>query len=466
MDKKDNVRPDKPVDDNKATVIKPPGARPPASEQSQPRAKPRVAGKKPPVAAETRIKQSTPAKSGADHFAPSTGKIKNDAIALTRINNQLQSQDTSKGFEKARDDANSALENNKIVLNKRFVLESTLGSGGMGTVYKGRDLRKVEANDHNPYVAVKVLNSDFEKHPDAYIALQREASRTNKLAHPNIVTVNDFDRDGNIIYMTMELLEGQGLEVLLRNVKGVGLPVDEAISIITDYCNAVEYAHQKSIIHSDLKPGNIFITQAGAKVLDFGIARITSDAQLKDDFDAGTLGALTEAYASLEMFEYKPPAPSDDVYAAGIIAYELFTGKHPYDRKSAEQALAENLRPARVEGISKRQWKALSKALMLKREDRTASIQEFIDPLTSVLNETLSKAEECYAAKDYDCAIDSAKAVIKMKAGHTQAQQLLKQSQSDLLKHRTEKLHTAAIYCLNKNSDIGCANRKHCRKRA
>ncbi|VAW61491.1 Serine/threonine protein kinase [hydrothermal vent metagenome] len=492
MDKNNKASPNKPAKDSNATVIKSAGAQSTTGRQSQPRSA--SPAKKPPAEAKTRIKQGRSAKQAAEEYAPSTEKIKKDAIALTRINNQFQSQDTSKGFEKAQSDANRALADNKIVLNKRFVLDSTLGSGGMGTVYKGQDLRKVEANDLNPYVAVKVLNSDFEKHPDAYISLQREASRTNKLAHPNIITVNDFDRDGDIVFMTMELLEGQSMDVLLRNYKDTGLPIDEAMSIIKDYCNAVEYAHQNNIIHSDLKPGNIFITETGAKVLDFGIARITSDAQLKDDFDAGTLGALTEAYASLEMFEYKPPAPSDDVYAAGIIAYELLTGRHPYGRKSAEKALQEKLKPQRVEGISKRQWQALSKALKLKREDRTASIQKFLDELTlkkkfpifkltslvflialswfgyvkffmpneltNVLNKTFIKAQECYATKNYDCAIDSARAVIKMEPGNKEALELLKQSKNDFLDYRINKLMSVAKQCLDKNSDIRCANTK------
>ncbi len=253
--------------------------------------------------------------------------------ALTKIRNSFDTTNTSQGFEKAKSDANKALENNKIILNNRFVLESTLGVGGMGTVYKARDLRKVEASDLNPNIAVKVLNSDFRDHPDAFITLQREASRSHLLSHPNIVTVHDFDRDGDVIYMTMELLEGQGLDKLLHSNKGAGLAPEEAYEIIEDYSTALGYAHKRNIIHSDLKPGNIFITNTGTKVLDFGIARVAVDAQQADDFDAGSLGAMTPAYASLEMIENQTPDQSDDVYAAAIIAYELLTGEHPYGWK-------------------------------------------------------------------------------------------------------------------------------------
>src|SRR6202020_2341272 len=82
------------------------------------------------------------------------------------------------------------------LINNRFVLEESIGSGGMGTVFKSRDLRKVEAQDRNPYVAIKILNEEFRRHPQALQALQRESRKTQKLAHPNIVTVYDFDRDG------------------------------------------------------------------------------------------------------------------------------------------------------------------------------------------------------------------------------------------------------------------------------
>ncbi len=433
-------------------------------------------------------------QSAHNPYNPSTEKIIHDEVALTRINNAFQSQDTSRGFERTRNDANQALGTNKIVLNKRFVLESTLGSGGMGTVYKAQDLRKVEANDLKPFVAVKVLNTDFQNHPDAFVTLQREASRSHTLSHPNIITVHDFDRDGNVFYMTMELLEGQGLDVVLRNAKDIGLPIDEALNIINDYCTALEFAHQKNIIHSDIKPGNIFISKTGAKVLDFGIARFTAEAQIKNDFDAGSLGAMTPAYASLEMLQYKPPTPSDDVFAAAVIAYELFSGRHPYDRKPANQALTKKLKPKRINTLSKRQWKALAKALRLKGSDRTPSVQQFLDELLlkkkipifkitsliflvalswagykmyfqpndlkTVLNKTLNKAKECYALKNYTCAIDSSKAVLKMAANNKEAFLLLKHAKTDLLDFNMNVLTLSAQKCLEEKNDLTCANKK------
>jgi len=384
--------------------------------------------------------------------------------ALTQISNDFLSAHTSQGFIDAQNDANLALADHKIILNHRFVLESILGAGGMGTVYKAQDLRKVEAQDSQSHVAVKVLNSDFKNHPDAFVSLQREASRSHLLSHPNIVTVHDFDRDGDTIYMTMELLQGQDLESLLADHKGQGLPQAQAQEIIRDYCSALAFAHEKGIIHSDLKPGNIFVTPQGAKVLDFGIARLASESQYKDHFDAGNIGAITPAYASLEMLDNKEPQASDDVYAAAIIAYEMYSGRHPFNNRSAASALALGLKPDRLDELSKRQWQALSAALEIKRSDRSDSVLDFMkaltekprlptfklisiflfvvlliisyvkflmpDELTRVIDETYSVAQQCYSQGDLDCAIHRTHDILKIAPEHVHAQALLAKAES------------------------------------
>src|SRR6476661_4572406 len=114
-------------------------------------------------------------------------------------------------------------------INGRFVLEECLGFGGMGTVYKALDLRKLEASDRKPYIAIKVLNVQFRGHPKSLIALQREAKKAQTLAHPNIVTVYDFDRDGSMVYLTMEYLAGKPLSQMLRAPAFVGMPYAQAL---------------------------------------------------------------------------------------------------------------------------------------------------------------------------------------------------------------------------------------------
>src|SRR5690606_31764876 len=154
--------------------------------------------------------------------------------------------------------------------------------------------------------------------------------KAQTLAHPNVVTVFDFDRDGDIVYMTMELLVGRSLESIARDARGRGIDAEQALTIIRGIAEGLAYAHRKGIVHSDLKPGNVFIAADGtAKILDFGIARAEPSMvteQNKDEFDAGSLGAYTEASATDEMVAGVDPHPADDMYALGIIAYELVTG--------------------------------------------------------------------------------------------------------------------------------------------
>ncbi|HEY6527568.1 MAG TPA: bifunctional serine/threonine-protein kinase/formylglycine-generating enzyme family protein [Cellvibrionaceae bacterium] len=272
------------------------------------------------------------------------------------------------------------------ILKGRFVIEEILGAGGMGVVYKAKDLLKVEAQDREPYVAIKVLGEAFKEHPEAFISLQRESRKTQKIAHPNIVNVHDFDRDGETVFMTMEFLDGKPLDKLISQYKATGLLPEDAHRILRDISAALIHAHRHKIIHSDFKPGNIFVIKnSTAKVLDFGIARAAAIADLsahtgEEDhtlFDAGSLGALTPAYASLEMLKGETPDARDDIYALGCIAYEMFTGQHPFNRKPATEAITLQLKPKRIATLNKRQWRAIELALAFHRSDRIASVEEF-----------------------------------------------------------------------------------------
>lgn len=414
--------------------------------------------------------------------------------ALSQINRVFQAQESEHGFRRAQNDVNEALADNQISLNNRFQLISVLGAGGMGTVYKAKDIRKVEAKDSNPYVAVKVLNSDFRKHPDAFVSLQREASRSHILSHPNIVTVHDFDRDGNTIYMTMELLRGEALDAYLNRHRKSGVSKEKAFQIVVELCTALEFAHRKGIIHSDLKPANIFLSDQGVKILDFGIARLAAKSQHQDQFDAGSIGAITPAYASLEMIERQAPDESDDLYALALITYELLTGKHPYNGKSAAAAKGLGLEPEKIDTLSKKQWVALSSALAIERNKRTPHVREFHkaltekfqfpifkvaslvllivvgwfsyvnflvpDELTLKIEETLTKAEQCLQTKEYSCAVSEAEALLKLSAGHQRAQEILKQSraaiESQEFSRRVAESLAKAKNCFQRQ-DFDCA---------
>ncbi|MFA4295425.1 protein kinase [Xanthomonas perforans] len=275
------------------------------------------------------------------------------------------------------------------LLKGRFQLERELGRGGMGVVYLARDERKVEARDRDPWLAVKVLSDEFRRHPDALVALQREARRSQKLAHDNIVRVYDFDKDRTLVFMTMEYIDGCDLKTLIREQAYNGMPLKQAWPLIEGMGRALMRAHAAGIVHSDFKPGNVMVTRDGvAKVFDFGIARAGKHAAdvagEQTVFDAATLGALTPAYASLEMIRGQAPTPADDLYALGCVCFELLTGKHPFDKLSAEVALREGRRPPPVPGLTRRQCATLCAAVAFPAAQRLTRVDQLLDGLRQV----------------------------------------------------------------------------------
>ncbi len=269
------------------------------------------------------------------------------------------------------------------ILKDRFVLEQKIGAGGMGMVFRARDLRREEALDKEPYVAIKLLNNKYQDKPYAFIALQREAKKAQKLSHPNIITVYDFDRDGSLMMMTMELLEGQSLLQLIRSQQKKPLALPQAFSIIRDICRALSHAHRNRIVHADIKPANVFITSNNqVKILDFGIARAVQEIMVEGAeetaFSPDMYAALTPTYASREMLLGEKARASDDIYALACISYELLTGHHPFGRKTAKVAEAEGLQAVRPPGLKNRQWRGLQKGLAFRREQRTAEVTDFM----------------------------------------------------------------------------------------
>lgn len=276
------------------------------------------------------------------------------------------------------------------VLNRRFVIESVLGRGGMGVVYRALDRRKEEAGDRQPHVALKVLSARFRQDQRMAVALQREARKAQDLAHPNITTVYDFDRDGDLVYLTMEEMSGQALDQLIAKSAG-GLPLRQVREIINGAARGLAHAHARGVVHADFKPSNVFLTDQGeARVLDFGIAR-AAPAAWRDGaapadsepgeatrFVAGELSALTPSYAALEMFAGEETYPVDDVYALAIVTYKLITGRHPYEGLPAPEARRKGLKPSRPRGLRSHEWRALRRGLSFERRQRQRDAAEFL----------------------------------------------------------------------------------------
>lgn len=262
------------------------------------------------------------------------------------------------------------------VIRERFRITGKLGSGGMGVVYRATDLIKEEARDFKTDIGLKVLKPGIADAELTFMALQREARRAQQLAHPNIVTVYDFDRAGEVVFMTMELLEGHPLDALLDDHAN-GLEAELARRVTAGLARGLAYAHRQGIVHADLKPENVFVLEDGrAKILDFGIACAWQAHRV--DLVEKALRGFTPAYASPQVLAGKSPEPTDDVYALGCVVYQLFTGRHPFDHADGGEACKRKLRPARPAECRRSEWRALASALDFDAARRPADAGQFL----------------------------------------------------------------------------------------
>ena len=259
------------------------------------------------------------------------------------------------------------------VLIGRFRLQRIIGRGGMGVVFAANDLQM----QGEPPLAIKLLNEDMRDFPVAAMALERECRKVRMLAHDAIVRVFEFYRADEQTFITMELLEGESLDVIIKRFPQ-GLPWDDAWPIIRTTADALAYAHRQSppFVHSDFKPSNVFVTRTyRVKVLDFGVARAARTPDMATAlnlsiFDPSAYGALTPAYASSEMLAGLPSDPRDDVYALACVAYEVLCGHHPFQRRPADQARALHLKPAPIPNLGTRANRALAHGLAIDRPDQ------------------------------------------------------------------------------------------------
>ena len=266
------------------------------------------------------------------------------------------------------------------IIKNTYELVAVLGEGGMGTVYKALNKDWAEVGARDPYVALKVLKPELSDNRELVMGLFREFDRTKMLANcPNNIKVHDFGRDGPHVYMTMEYLTGQTLGEYLKHQ---AMNLAQAWFIIDGVGNALAYAHENNIVHRDIKPGNIFITQDGVvKVLDFGIASKINENENEDDktkFNGDDMGAFTLAYASPDTRLGDPPDCRDDIYSFACVIYEILTGKKFFNPKRKSK------KSEPIQGLNSKQMDALNKALAFERDMRTGSIRELLDKLRSV----------------------------------------------------------------------------------
>lgn len=253
----------------------------------------------------------------------------------------------------------------------RYLVVRKIGSGGFGSVYHVSDeLKKAGGERHE--IAIKTL--DLNVSAQRLSGLIQEVSRSHVVSHPNILRVYDIHQDGELAFITMELLVGESLEDRLANREC--LSEKEVDRIAEAMCSALGYCHDQNLIHSDIKPANIFLCEDGSlKLLDLGIAQIVGSAN--------RLAGYSPRYASPEQAANAPPDPRDDLFSLACVLYEALTGKHAFDGQSPTEAMAAAYRPD-ITTVPRRYRRAIAAGLEYSRDDRPPTMQRFwtrISPL-------------------------------------------------------------------------------------
>ena len=344
----------------------------------------------------------------------------------------------------------------------KYNVEGILGRGGMGVVYKAVD------SQIGRYVAIKMITRGGDQ--NLLERFKSEARSTGSLHCPNIVTVYDFgEQDGNP-YLVMQFLEGSSLESLLQ--KGVSLTLSERLGIIIDVCNGLAYAHQRGVIHRDIKPGNIIVLQDGvndgmAVIVDFGIARIGGDTRLtKTDQIIGSVH-----YMSAEQLQSKELDNRTDIYATGVVLFQLLTGALPFDAGETAATLLKIVNdpppplsaylkeyPVELEAI-------ISKALAKNREERYATARDFAFDLMQVQehvkSETVAqlvhRAEVSVGREEWTRAREQLQQVLRIDRENTHAQKLMNAVQ-ECLRQRQQIEQARA---LRSQADAACMDQRY-----
>ncbi|MCI0353774.1 MAG: protein kinase [Acidobacteria bacterium] len=318
----------------------------------------------------------------------------------------------------------------------KYEVVAILGKGGMGVVYKGQDPMI------GRLVAIKMMTGGFQDNPDLLKRFYREAQSTGMLQHPNIVIVYDLgDHEGNP-YLVMEYLEGEGLDKIISSRRDV--PLVQKLHYIIQALHGLNYAHQRGIVHRDIKPGNIMVLQDGnVKIVDFGIARI-GDASLTRT--GQVVGTIT--YMSPEQINAQVVDGRTDIFSCAVMLYELLTGSLPFDGKDTASTLLKiihepppplknflSVYPPELED-------ALHRALAKDREERYATAEDFAFDLSRIqeslkkhmVSEYVIKAKDSIEKAELGKAKELLQQVLRVDTQHAMAKELMYEVQQRLQK--------------------------------
>lgn len=322
----------------------------------------------------------------------------------------------------------------------RYEALSQIGTGGTGIVYKVRDLETGET------VALKVLKPEIASDPDVQENFKRELCLARKITHKNVCRIYEFNRLNNSAYTSMELVEGESL--LSRLQRAGVLPLDEAVDIARQICAGLHEAHAQKIVHRDLKPANIMLDRSGTvKIMDFGVARMVH----REGPMTGTIVG-TPAYMSPEQAELKPVSPGTDIYAVGLLLYEMITGVPAFSGDSPVAVALKQIReyPKRPRELMPQMTRAMDAVIMkcLQKDPakRFQSVDDLelalvkaakarpIRPWEAALNRGIARAEQEIRTRALPrIAQDTAKCIAYLKSRDWRALKKLQEDPTAML---------------------------------
>lgn len=239
-----------------------------------------------------------------------------------------------------------------------YRLRARLGHGRLGPVYEAQDeLSRISGSQH--FAAVTLIDAKIALRHGFAAEFERGCAELKSVAHPNIVKLLEYGHERGHYYVVNELLESASLRFVLNDVSS--LPVEEAVAVLRAVGDALQYLHAKGMVHGNLRPENVLVT--------FGY-----EVKLLDIVPTGWLFGPTDALG----VPARAPDRRDDVFGLACLAYEMLAGRHPYNGNTAQEAHRAGLEPARIEGISDRQWRALERGLAVQRDDRTPNVAQFL----------------------------------------------------------------------------------------
>lgn len=240
-----------------------------------------------------------------------------------------------------------------------YRLRGRIGSGRLGAIYEAQDeLSRISGSRH--FVAIQLIDDRIAMRPAFEDDFERGAMQLKSVAHPNIVRLLEYGRDRNRFYLIDELLESASLRFVLNDA-GV-LPLPETTAVLRAVGDALQYLHTKGMVHGNLRPEHVLVT--------FGY-----EVKLLDIVPSGWVLGPTDALGVPARAADK----RDDVFGLACLAYEMLSGRHPFNGNSAQEAYRSGLEADPIEGLSERQWGALASALAVHRDDRTPSVTQFLD---------------------------------------------------------------------------------------